>query len=328
MYLRRLSQTRLALGCDTMLAIVSDMTADEADRLFKKLWKQVYVFERRFSRFLPMSELSTFNRTTGLKTPITPEFKDLLTSAKQLGVKTNGLYNPFITPALQRAGYMKSAVPGYEHDSTADYTIRRVVGVERLNIGDDWAQIPYGTALDMGGCGKGYLADQLGKILKNYKVQGYWLSLGGDILTMGRDENGNNITLDIQNANQPSHTTDWIIECPTNSFAVATSGTFRRIGQDVKNNWHHIIDPTTLEPAKTDIRLATVCAETAAWADVLASCAVIVGSYKAPAFLKKHGVKSALLQGIDSDGVVFEKVIGAHIHKTNLDRSMAVVNHA
>jgi hypothetical protein len=46
---------------------------------------------------------------------------------------------------------------------------------------------------------------------------------------------------------------------------------------------------------------------------VLASCAVILGSKKAPGFLKKHGIKSALLQGIDKKGVLFEVKFGPRI---------------
>ena len=321
MLLRRLSQTKLALGSDVTLAIVTDMSDDLADKLFVALWRQVYLFERRFSRFLLSSELTTFNRATGLKNPISSEFKELLMVAKQFGIETGGLYNPFVTPALQNAGYKKSALPGYENDKQIDYSNRRVVANEKLEIGDTWALMPYNTAIDLGGIGKGYLADKIGEILHKFSVQGYWLSFGGDISTFGMDENGNNITLDIQNANNLNFTTNWIINCPTNNFAIATSGAMKRVNQEDDGDWHHIIDPATLKPAKSDIKMATVCADTVTRADVLASCAIILGSKKAPAFLKKHGVKSALLQCIDENGVLFEKKFGSNISKMKLYQS-------
>lgn len=315
MYLRRLSQTKLALGGEVTLAVVTDISDRDASRLFISLWKQVYMFERQFSRFLPKSELTIFNRTSGQKTPITPEFKALLVSAQSIGAETGGLYNPFIMPALQRTGYLKSAMLGYENDKQIDYTDRRIVGVDRLIIGDGWASIPYGTALDLGGCGKGYLADQLADILKSYQVQGYWLSLGGDIASFGRDESGNSLTIGVQDADNLAGTNNWIIDCPLENFAIATSGTFKRKSQNSVKDWHHIIDPATSQPAVTDIRLITVCADTAFKADVLASCAVILGSKKAVSFLKKHGIKSALLQCADKDGVAFEKAFGVYIRK-------------
>jgi len=317
MHIRRLSQTKLALGSDVTLSIVTDMSTVETDVLFMELWNRIFIFEKSFSRFLPMSELTTFNRSSGIKSTITPEFKNLLLSAKKMSIETNGLYNPFITPALQKAGYKKSAVPGYEQDAQTDYTDRRVVEAERLEIGDVWAQIPYGTALDMGGIGKGYLANQLGVMLNRHNIHGYWLSLGGDIVTKGVDENGNMIRLDIQSANNLVSTTNWIINCPEKKFAVATSGTFRRKGQDVSQKWHHIINPETQKPAVTDICLATVCADTCESADVLASCAIIMGSDKAPIFLKQHGIKSVLLQCIDEKGTPFDIVFGRNIKMNN-----------
>jgi thiamine biosynthesis lipoprotein len=147
-------------------------------------------------------------------------------------------------------------------------------------------------------------------------ISGYWLSLGGDVATSGRDENGKNMSLNIQNAENLGEKTDWVVDCPTEYFATATSGTFRRKNQYYDKPWHHIINPQTLEPAVTDIRLATVCAEDAIKADVLASCAVILGSGQASAFLKKHGVKSALLQCFDDKGVAFEKKFGENIRKS------------
>lgn len=318
MRLGEITKTQQALGGDVSLTLVVKATPEATDLLFDKLWQQVYLFERRFSRFMPMSELSIFNRAAGLKTPVSPEFKKLLIDAKALGVKTDGLYNPFILPALQRAGYRQSAAPGYEDDPQEDHSLKQVVAVEHLTIGDTWASIPHGTAIDLGGCGKGYLADQLGLSLRSQAgIEGYWLSLGGDIATWGHDELGNNITLGIQNAEDLSSDTDWVINCPLSHTGIATSGTFNRHNQNTDQAWHHIINPTNLKPAITDIRLATVCAKSATEADVLASCAVILGSKKAPAFLKKSGVKSALLQCVNKAGENIEIQFGTMIKKSS-----------
>lgn len=319
MRLIEVSQTRQALGSDVSLTIVTSMTSEATTLVFDKLWQQIYLFERQFSRFLPMSELSVFNRAAGLKTFITPEFKELLVKAKLLGVKTGGLYNPFILPALQRAGYRQSAAPGYENDPQEDHSLKQVVSVDQLVIGDTWATIPYGTAIDMGGCGKGYLADQLGQYLSEQsEIKGYWLSLGGDVSAWGHDAFGKKISLGIQDAEDLDSNTDWIINCSQEHTGIATSGTFRRQNQNDVKSWHHIIDPISLKPAVTDIRLATVCANSAIDADVLASCAIILGSKKALEFLKKHGAKAALLQCTDKDSDNFQLKFGDMIKK---DRS-------
>lgn len=291
-------QKQLALGSEAAVSLVSHANERTISHWYQEIWADVFQFERRFSRFLPASELSAFNRRAGLKHAISPELRAILVAAKELSLKTKGLYNPFILPALQAAGYKHSFVKGYEQDAVDDHSNRTVVQIEALEIGDDWARIPHVTALDLGGCGKGYLADQLADMTQDWDIEGYWFSLGGDIVAGGVNDAGERWHIDIQSA-QGSGTTDiGTLRLPADGrrYAVATSGTTTRRGTHDKKDWHHIIDPRTLKPADTDVILATVGHESALYADVLASCAVIVGSDRATAFLRRHGVDNAVIQ--------------------------------
>ncbi|MFA5003830.1 MAG: FAD:protein FMN transferase [Candidatus Saccharimonadales bacterium] len=292
-------QTKLALGSDVTLLLVGD--ADEAvmDKVLQDLWYAIYSFEQRFSRFVPNSELSAFNRAAGSRLPISPEFRDILIAARQLGDESNGLYNPLILPALHRAGYKNSFVEAYKDDIQEDYSKRSVVPVERLEIGDTWASIPYGTALDLGGCGKGYLADLLANTVVPSWLQGYWLSFGGDVIGQGLDNTGKPWTVAITSAFNGS-TSKRVLQTDGRRFAAATSGTTIRRGNYKGKNWHHIIDPRTLRPSDSDLSMATVFGYSAVRADVLASCAIILGSNEAPQFLKDHDVQTAYLQGRDN----------------------------
>jgi len=170
-----------------------------------------------------------------------------------------------------------------------------VVEYDALVITDTWASIPYGTAIDMGGCGKGYAADMVRALLEHAPIKGYLLSFSGDIATWGVEENGNGWNIAIQDATKNDTELEAYITCPKRTYAVATSGTLHRKNQK-EGDWHHIIDPKTHHPARTDIRLATICAQTTLQADVLATCAVILGSIKAPAFLQSHHIDNFVLQ--------------------------------
>ncbi len=295
--MRQYNQSQVALGSVIVLNIVTDKDETFASRLMSELWLDIFKFERQFSRFLSSSELSIFNRSAGQKQRITPEFKNLLEDVQKISIKTSGLFNPFILPSLQAAGYDHSLVAGYENDNTDDHSSKTVVSMSQLRLGQNWASIPYGTALDLGGYGKGYLADYLATKLRS-QVNGYWLSLGGDVALGGTDENNSGWKISIQKADALDASADvgYLITRPNEYFSFATSGVTTRKG--VKNNraWHHLIDPRTLKPAKTDVLLATVGSSSALYADVMASCAVILGSKKALDFLKDKGIKTALLQ--------------------------------
>lgn len=288
-------QTKLVLGGEATIVIVTDRQRS-LEELFGQLWREVLVFEKRFSRFLPGSELSRFNRQAGVQMPISAEFQAVLAACQAMTEMTDNLYNPFILPALQRTGYKQSAVPGYEDDIVDDFSERQVVTPDHLEIGDGWARIPYGTAIDLGGMGKGYLADQLADTLDQAHTPGYWVSLSGDMVLAGHDAEGNNWQTMIQSAYKVHSDAPYYIEHTGKRRTVATSGTFRRENQRTGKPWHHLIDPRTGHPAETDILLATVVHESCLQADVLASCGVIVGSKHAQAYLKKRGVDAGYLQ--------------------------------
>lgn len=314
MPIRRYHQTKLALGSDCTLTIACDQDDDRANRILSELWLRIYRFERQFSRFLPGSELTQFNNKAGMRVAITPDFHDILRAAQHMASETGGLYNPFVLPALQRAGYLGSSVEKYRLDDTPDYTSRSVATPDMLELSSDSARIPFGTALDLGGIGKGYLADLLATDAAGFQLTGYWFSLGGDVTGAGYDEAGNAWEIRIQKAKSPTHTLDHAIKGDPNGFAIATSGTIRHTGTQGKKTWHHIIDPRTGKPATTDILLATIEHQNTAEADVLASCAVMVGTAGVDELLTNHQVLKGHIQS--HDGTVTTWAPAKHAPKT------------
>lgn len=177
--------------------------------------------------------------------------------------------------------------------------------------GEDWVRIPYGTAIDLGGCGKGYIGDQLADMMPEW-VSGYWLSLGGDLIASGTDDNNEQWKIGIQSAANPDQNCGIITIPATGRYAIATSGTMHRKGVKAGKVWHHLIDPRTLQPAVTDMRMATVGAPTGLEADVLASCAVVLPHSEGYDFLQRHHVATAVLQYFDR-GHIHSDHFGAHI---------------
>ena len=294
--MNRFQQQHHALGSEVFLTLVTEKDEASANRLFDRLLKHITTFERQFSRFLPDSELTRFNQQSGRRTAVSPSFARLLRAAKSLAEQTDGLYNPFVLPALQRAGYLGSW-PKPEADLAAtNFTARKLVTVSELDIGDSWAKIPETAALDFGGIGKGYLLDELAKMLDTQKLTGYWLSLGGDIICSGHDLDNRQWQVTVQSAVELDKNVQTIANQQGHKLAIATSGVTKR--QGIKNGqaWHHIIDPRTGQPADTNILTVTVTAEKAANADVYAKCIVIAGAEQAEKYKTAGVIKLFLLQ--------------------------------
>lgn len=297
MSINKYHQTKLALGSDTTLVIVADLPIEKVNKMFAKLWLIIFEFEKRYSRFLHNSELTLFNKNAGNATKVSDEFIDLIKKSIYYAIKTDHLYNPFILPALQRSGYTRSFVSKYADDIQDSYISKSVYSVNSIKINKNIVTIPANSAIEFGGIGKGYLADKLASTSELKNVIGYWFSIGGDITARGKDTNGLPWSVGVQDANNPSELLDWHYKSNLDTFCIATSGVIIRNFKDATGNLnHHIIDPRTLKPAKSDVRLATIVAYSTTDADVIASCAVIAGSQDSVAIFKKFKIKDYALQ--------------------------------
>ena len=298
------------LGSKAFLTILTDKGDVFKDTIFKELKDKIEVFESTFSRFLSSSELTNFNKLAGKKTKISPEFKDILIVTRKMSEITNNIFNPFILPSLQKSGYMASwtnkdiVSPDFKNRSNKqDFTIK---------IGDNWAEIPKDSAIDLGGIGKGYLLDQLSDFLETNEIKSYWLSLGGDIICNGRDINEKPWSINIGDAVENNLTIGNIENDDGRKLAIATSGVTKRKGIHNNKTWNHIIDPRTNEPIKNNILTVTVTSTSATKADVLAKCIIIEGSKKAKQLIKKEEIIGFLVQYLDKSSKI-------EIYKENIN---------
>lgn len=314
----RYQQTGNALGSEIYLTILLKDESRSND-IFRILWASIKSFENRFSRFKPNSELTLVNSNSGSPTEVSDEFIALISKAYKLSEKTNGLYNPFVLPALQQAGYKGSWPNPNKFDKLLDYSERsKIVSYKNILIKKNDLTIPKNSALDFGGIGKGYLLDQLADILESNKVQNYWISLGGDLICRGHNIENEPWAIGLSKADKPEEILSKITNTDGERLAIATSGITKRRGE----NWHHIIDPRTGVSADTKVQTATVSAKNGALADVYAKCLVIVGKDKASDLINGVTVHTAVLQVLVNNKIQVIVLKG----KLNGSRSVLPVN--
>ena len=290
--MERLQQGRRLLGSDALFTLVGE-SVELINEQFDLLWEYADKFEQQFSRFKETSELTKLNLSAGDKFECSLELKNILLSAKSWGEKTDGIFNPFVLPALVESGYKNSFNTGSVAPIITNAT--KVTNVSELEIGESWVRIPRDSAIDLGGIGKGYLLDKLINIIMP-RVNNFWLSIGGDIVGSGSDVDGSAWLINLEDAANKDLVTA-SAKMPTDSvWAVATSGINRRHGTQNDKAWNHLIDLRTGEPTQSDIATASLVTHSATEADVLASVAVIAGSVATASLLKNLSVDSYCLQ--------------------------------
>lgn len=281
-------QSAEALGTTIEIRLVTDEQT-ESEKWFKIIWNEISEFEHTFSRFRLDSELTHLNSRPGEVVKVSKNFLDLLKKVKHFSNITSGMFNPFILPELQKAGYEKSMTSDEE---SIDYKGRALFNATKIETGENWVKIPKDSAIDLGGIGKGYLADQLGKMLDR-NIDNYCISLGGDILMKGKDEAGPwNINIALLG--------DELLEAGSyelklNKIGIATSSVLRK---NKLREQLHIINPKTGEALiNPEYKMCTVVANDATTADVLASCFLMIDHEAIKKFVNKGIIRGAFLQG-------------------------------
>lgn len=248
----------------------------------------------RLSRFIPESELSRLNRDPRAEVPATPLLRSLAAAVAIAGAGSGGLVDATLLGAIEEAGYreplgerapvpLAEALTSRERRAPASphpSSRWRSVGV------DDGAGAvvrPPGVAIDSGGIAKGLLADLLAAELAGHPA--YAIDCCGDVRIGGSAGLARLVRVDNPFGGIPVH------ELRVRDGAVATSGIGRRcwLGPDGRPA-HHLLDPSSGEPAFTGIVQATARAKTALLAETRAKAALLSGPERAAAWLPEGGV--------------------------------------
>src|SRR5262245_56702241 len=157
--------------------------------LLEQARARVLELEQRWSRFLPESEISRFNRAP-VATPclVSQETLHLVATAKRAWELTGGLYDPTVLPALRAAGYDDDfARVRARADDGCAVLAPRPPGCTGLVVDPIVGTITKRDELefDPGGIGKGLAADLVSQELLHSGAAGALVNVGGDIRVRG-----------------------------------------------------------------------------------------------------------------------------------------------
>lgn len=147
--------------------------------------------------------------------------------------------------------------------------------------------------IDLGFIAKGYIADQIKDYLLSVGVENAIINLGGNVITIGTKPNGDLFSVGIK---KPFTENDFEKTIKVSNKSVVTSGVYERCFKINDTLYHHIIDPTTGYPIKTDLLSATIVAESSMECDALSTICILKGQNDAIQFIKEqHNVTAYLI---------------------------------
>lgn len=281
------SQVRLLIGEPQGDADPPAAAAERAQRF-------VAEFEAALSRFRPDSELCAFNADPREVVPASELLRAAVRAAVEAAERSGGLVDSTLLGEIESAGYiatpegpgvplstaLAAAPPRQPAAPKADSPWRR------FEVDDEAGTVtrPPGARLDTGGVGKGLAADLIAAELRGY--QRFVVDCGGDIRIGGAGALVNPYDVSVEHP----LTGERVYVLKLGPGGVATSGLNVRIWCDADGHYrHHLLDPSTGEPAWTGLIGATALGATAVEAETLAKAALLSGPERGREVLAEMG---------------------------------------
>ncbi len=229
--------------------------------------------QARLTRFEPDSELSRLNAAAGRWVDVSDQLEQLLRESLRAWELSAGMVNVGVLPAMLAAGYTRTFRAG-PTVAMADAPPLPALP-EVLEVAPGRARVATGCGLDLGGIAKGWLADRLSERLGDNCL----VNLGGDLYARGEGPGCGGWAVGFGG-----------LTVMLRDQGAATSSTRRRfwLSADSGERLHHLIDPRTGAPSRSDLTEVSVIAADATTAEVVAKTALLLGSAPAPAFLAAH----------------------------------------
>lgn len=233
------------------------------------------------SRFRPDSELSRLNAAGGDLTAISATFADLLAAALRAAKLTGGDVDPTCARALTGLGYdrdFEDVRAGGDAPPRLTGPVGPVPGWTRVRLdqGGRRVRLEHGAQIDLGATAKAWAADKCADQIADRIDCGVLVSLGGDVAVGGNPPpDGWRVRVTDDHA-APGWAPGQTVTI--SSGGLATSSTTVRTWTVGGRQVHHIIDPSTGEPARSCWRTVSVAAGTCTDANTASTAAIVRGA--------------------------------------------------
>ncbi|MDX1640878.1 MAG: FAD:protein FMN transferase [Balneolaceae bacterium] len=253
------------------------------DELFQKIKGEVNRVESRLSRFIKESEVAKINKNafqSEVKTD--EEIFEILKACKYGWELTDGAFDVTLRPLME---YWKDSE---EQEEKLFEQIRNSVGMQHIALDEEKETVQFDNEiieLDFGGFGKGYVLENVKKMLVNLSAKNAFISFGeSSVLAMGEHPAGGEWKIGINNYKNPGNS---IHEFELTNGSVSTSSNFYLNDDGELQNHRHVINPETGKVHEPFLAVS-VSAESPILAEMLSTAGLMLPDEKIHNLVKKY----------------------------------------
>ena len=275
-----------------MLAILESET-DSPPSILSEVPGWFEDWEQTLSRFRADSELSRLNRTFDEPVKVSDTLWDVFQYSLSAETITHGLVTPTVLDAMLEAGYDQNFEALPHSQQKIERSVATAINQLSFVLRDESSKticLPQGVRLDFGGVAKGWAAHKAAERLKEYGPA--VMNAAGDISISGALTSGAPWQIGVRNPFAPDTNFETL---NLNRCGVATSGKDHRRWNKNGLPYHHIIDPYTSQPAKTNVMTATIVAPTVMEAEAAAKAVLILGGEEGLKWIESDPVLAGII---------------------------------
>ena len=225
-------------------------------------------YEKIFSRTADDSELYQLNhreltpvKGTENTYQVSASLAELVSKGLDYSVLSEGAFDIAIEP-LTSLWDFTAENPKVPKDSLIQAALPKC-NYHNISVDTDKNEITLktdDTAIELGAIAKGYIADRLKEYLVSQGVESAIINLGGNVLCIGSQPDGEPFRIGIQKPFASHNETVGFVEI--DDASVVSSGVYERCFTADGKNYHHLLDPRTGYPYDNGlISVVIICPE-------------------------------------------------------------------
>jgi thiamine biosynthesis lipoprotein len=235
-------------------------------------FKEIARIDNLMSTYIEDSEMSEINRSAAAgPVEVGEELFTLILRSLDISLLTRGAFDVTYDSVGQHYDFREGRRP--DEDTISQELPRlnyRFVEPNKVDSTIRFAE--EGVRINLGGIAKGYAVERGIIVLREFGVSHARVTAGGDTRLLG-DRRGQPWMVGVQN---PRDQEQLAVTIPLENEAISTSGDYERFFVEDGERYHHIIEPSTGQPAG-EVRSTTIIGPDAVLTDALSTAVFVMG---------------------------------------------------
>lgn len=277
----------------------------DSNLILEKATNIMREFEHKLSFYDKDSEINEINKNAGVRfVKVSLDTFEIIKKSICYSDKTNGLFDITVAPLVKEWGINSNNpnIPSNEKIkdiiSIVDY---RDILIDEVNL--SVMLYKKNQQIDLGGIAKGYIADKVIELYKKNNITSAIINIGGNIKVLGKKDEDCLWRVGIYEPKK--HSEEVIGSLDIKDLSVVTSGGYERAFISEDKVYHHILNPHTGYPCKTDLKSITIISEDSIMGDAFSTPLFIMGKYMACDFVKFNNLSCIMIT--EDDEIIITK---------------------